>query len=128
MNINIGKYIYNALTAITGLTVYPVIADFESPSPTTPFCVYQRTGMNPGYTKSLWDGSIEHSYSITVADNDYSGTITKAEAVINAILGLASQKKTDIYFNQVTLNDLSEDYIDGIFLQTMSFTINTTRK
>ena len=84
--------------------------------------------MEPEYTKSLWTGAIAHGYEITVADNDYNNTLTKAQAVIDAILGLTSQEKTDIRFNQVTVDGMTEDYVDGIYLQTIQFTINTTRK
>lgn len=125
MKINVAKHIYSALSAITGLTVYPVIADFETATPSTPFCVFQRTSMNPLYTKSLFTGELEHSYSITVADNDYSSTVTTAQQVINAMMALTSQTNADFRFGQVTVNDLSEDYVDGIFIQTIQFTINT---
>lgn len=125
MKINVAKYIYSALSAITGLTVYPVIADFETATPTTPFCVFQRTSMNPLYTKSLYTSELEHSYSITVADDEYSNTLEKAQQVINAMMELTSKTNTDFHFGQVTVNDLSEDYVDGLFIQTISFTINT---
>lgn len=125
MKINVAKYIYSALSAITGLTVYPVIADFESATPTTPFCVFQRTSMNPQYTKSLYTQEIEHSYSITVADNEYTNTLAMAQQVIDTLMALTSKTNTDFRFGQVTVNDLSEDYVDGIFIQTISITINT---
>ena len=128
MNVSIGKYIYSALTAISGITVYPVIADFNAPVPTTPFVVYQRTGCTPEYTKDLFTGCIRHSYAVTVADNDYTNTVTLAESVIGAMLGLSHQVKTDIRFNQVLLTDLSEDFVDGIYTQTLQFEINTTQK
>ena len=58
MKVNIGQYIYSALSAITGLTVFPVIADFNTAEPTTPFAVYQRTGCSPEYTKDGFTGDI----------------------------------------------------------------------
>ena len=128
MNVSIGKYIYSALTAITGLKVFPVVADFNEPTPTTPFAVYQRTSMEPDYTKGLFSGQIRHDYSVTVADNDYTNTVTTTEAVINKMLALTGKTMTDIYFNQVRLTDLSEDFIDGLYTQTIQFEINTTRK
>ena len=127
MILNIGKYIYSALTAITGLKVFPVIADFNDPTPTTPFAVYQRTGCNPEYTNDGFTGDISHSYAVTIGDNDYSNTVVMAENVANALIGLSFQAKTGIRFCQVKLTDLSEDFIEGIYTQTLNFEINTTQ-
>ena len=128
MNVGVGKYIYSALSAIEGLTVFPVIAAFNDAEPTTPFAVYQRTGCTPEYTKDLFTGGLVHSYSVTVADNDYTNTVNVAEQAINAIMALSHQEKTDLRFRQVMLTDLSEDFIDGIYTQTLQFEINTTSK
>lgn len=142
MNISIGKYIYNALSAIevpqpaTTTTptrdatpelvkVYPVIATFNDPIPPTPFVVYQRTSAEPDYTKSLFTGLIRHNYSVTVVDNDYTNTVTMAQQVVNALLALSHTRHEDISFGQVTMTDLSEDFLDGLFLQTIQFEINT---
>lgn len=140
MNLEIGKYIYSVLNAIVVtpaatandspvlLTVFPVIADFNTAAPTTPFAVYQRTGCEPDYTKNLFTGLVRHTYSVTVADNDYTNTLTLAKAVINAMLALSHTDQTDICFDQVLLTDLSEDFVDGIYTQTLQFEINTTQK
>lgn len=142
MNISISKYIYNALSAIevpqqaTTTTptrdatpelvkVYPVIATFNDPTPPTPFAVYQRTSAEPDYTKSLFTGLIRHNYSVTVVDNDYTNTVTLAQQVVDALLALSHTRHEDISFGQVTMTDLSEDFLDGLFLQTIQFEINT---
>lgn len=128
MNVGVGKYIYSALSAIDGLTVFPVIADFNDPQPTTPFAVYQRTGCTPDYTKDLFTGHLVHSYSVTLADDDYTNTVNMAEQAINAIMELSGKDKIDLRFHQVMLADLSEDFIDGIYTQTLQFEINTSSK
>ena len=128
MKVNIGQYIYSALSAITGLTVFPVIADFNTAEPTTPFAVYQRTGCSPEYTKDGFTGDISHSYAVTIADNDYTNTVILAEKAIDAILALSYQTKADIRFRQVQLTDLNEDFIDGIYTQTLQFDINTKER
>lgn len=137
MKLNIGQYIYSALSAIWVapaatandtpqlLTVFPVIADFNTDAPTTPFAVYQRTSCQPQYTKDGFTGEISHSYSITVADNSYNDTVNLAEDVANALIGLSYQAKDGIKFYQVQLTDLSEDFIEGIYIQTLIFDINT---
>lgn len=125
----IGKYIYSALSIISrSITVYPVIADFNGPTPTTPFIVYQRTGMEPDYTKNLFAGMVRHTYSVTVVDNDYATCLGHADTVINTMLALTGTTNDDFYIHQVQCTDLSEDFIDGLFTQTIQFEINTTEK
>ena len=128
MNVGVGKYIYSALSAIDGLTVFPVIANFNDAVPTTPFAVYQRTGCTPDYTKDLFTGHLVHSYSVTLADDDYTNTVNMAEQAINAIMELSGKDKTDLRFHQVMLTDLSEAFVDGIYTQTLQFEINTSSK
>lgn len=127
MNVSIGKHIYAALSAIEGLTVHPVIAAFNDPTPTTPFAVYQRTSAEPEYTKSLWTGAIAYTYSITVVDDDYDHTVELAQQAIDKLMALSHTDREDIRFNQVKMTDMSEDFQDGLFLQTIQFEINTTQ-
>ena len=126
MNISIGKYIYNAIQGVSeSLHVYPVIATFNDPQPPTPFAVYQRTSAEPDYTKSLFTGLIRHNYSVTVVDDNYSNTVTLAQQVVDALLALSHTRHEDISFRQVIITDLNEDFLDGLFLQTIQFEINT---
>lgn len=127
MNVGVGKYIYSALNSL-GAKVYPVIADFNSTTPPTPFIVYQRTSAEPQYTKSLWTGEIRHSYSITVVDNQYSATLDLAQRAIDALMSLSCKDKDDMYIKQVTLENISEDYTEGLFLQILNIEINTIKK
>ena len=127
MNIQCGKYIYSAilLALPRGGSVYPVIADFNDAVPPTPFAVYQRVSAEPNYTKSMFTGEMTHNYSVTVVDNQYTSTLEHAQAVVNNMLALSYTVKTDMRFGQVLLTDISEDYVDGLFLQTLNFEINT---
>lgn len=130
MNISTGKYLYTALSGVTidnvALTVYPVIADFNSTTPSTPFAVYHRTAMTPGYTKDLYDNSITHAYNVIIVDKDYATSIDYAQAAINAMLALSHTTQSDMRINQVLVQDLVEDYLDGLFLQTITIELNTT--
>ena len=126
MNISIGKYVYNAIQGVSeSLHVYPVIATFNDPQPPTPFAVYQRTSAEPDYTKSLFTGLIRHNYSVTVVDDNYSNTVTLAQQVVDALLALSHTRHEDISFGQVIMTDLNEDFLNGLFLQTIQFGINT---
>lgn len=139
MNIGVGKYVYAALAAIEVppvtrdatpelLKVFPVIADFNTTSPPTPFAVYRRTSATPNYTKSLWSGEITHHYTVTVVDNDYSPTVDIEQLVVDALMALSHTVKADMRFGQVMLTEIGpEEFTDGLFLQTLNFEINTNR-
>lgn len=127
MNISIGKYIYNAIQGVSAsLHVYPVIATFNDPQPPTPFAVYQRTSAEPDYTKDLFTGDILHEYSVTIADDDYTNGLNLAQGVTDALLALAFKKFDGISFKTVRVTNIGpEDFLDGLFLQTIQFEINT---
>ena len=127
MNISIGKYIYNAIEGVSeSLHVYPVIATFNDPQPPTPFAVYQRTSAEPDYTKDLFTGDITHEYSVTIADDDYTNGLNLAQGVTDALLALAFKKFDGISFKTVRVTNIGpEDFLDGLFLQTIQFEINT---
>lgn len=129
MKVNIGKYIYQALTAISGLTVYPVVASFDTDTPSTPYAVYRRTGIDVEYTKDLFTGMVKQRFEVTIADNDYATVSDMAEKAVNALLGMSYSVKTpDLSIGQVHLTDLNDDFIEGIFLETITIEINTSTK
>ena len=126
MIINIGKYVYNAIKGVSEtLHVFPVIATFNDATPPKSFDVYQRTSAEPDYCKNLFTGLIRHNYSVTVVDNDYTNTVTLAQQVVDALLALSHTRHEDVNFGQVIMTDLNEDFLDGLFLQTIQFEINT---
>jgi hypothetical protein len=62
---------------------------------------------------------------VTVVDDNYSNTVTLAQQVVDALLALSHTRHEDISFGQVIMTDLNEDFLDGLFLQTIQFEINT---
>ena len=129
MNVGVGKYIYSALSTISrSMAVYPVINPDNTPTPATPFIVYQRTEFMLVYSKDLWTGEITHDYSITIVDNDYTNCLNQVDTVINTMLALSCVEKDDMHFKQVRLTGGGEDFIDGLYTQTLQFEINTMRK
>ena len=130
MNVTIGNYINEKLSEDSRMAgkIFPVMAVFNSPTPTTPYIVYERTGCEFGYTKGLFDNSIRHSYTVSVYDDNYASTMVLAQAIINLMLSLSYTEKPDIYFKAIHVTDLSEDFLEGIFYQTIQFEINTTQK
>ena len=129
MNVGVGKYIYSALSTISrSMAVYPVINPDNTPTPATPFIVYQRTEFMLVYSKDLWTGEITHDYSITIVDNDYTNCLNQVDTVINTMLALSCVEKDDMHFKQVRLTGGGEDFIDGLYTQTLQFEINSMRK
>jgi len=129
MNVNIGKHIYQTLKAINGLTVYPVVAAFDTDTPTTPFAVYRRTGIDVEYSKDLFTGIVKQRFEVTIADNDYATVSDLAQQAVNELLGMSYSVKTpDLSIGQVHINDLNDDFIDGLFIENITIEINTTTK
>ena len=67
---------------------------------------------------------------VTMADAEfvYEGADSipgRPQEVVDALLALSHTRHEDISFGQVTMTDLSEDFLDGLFLQTIQFEINT---
>jgi hypothetical protein len=62
---------------------------------------------------------------VTVVDDNYSNTVTLAQQMVDALLALSHTRNEDISFGQVIMTDLNEDFLDGLFLQTIQFEINT---
>lgn len=128
MKVSVGKYLFQALSAIQGLQIRPVQNVTDAAFPTTPYLVYQRTSFQPNYTKNLWTGETTFNYTITIVDDDYESTADMVQQVADIITGLSHTEAEDIRFNQVLITDSNEDFENGLFLQIISFEINTTIK
>ena len=128
MIIDISKYVFQAITQreLAG-SIYPVIALRESATPPTPYIVYQRTGADFGYTKNLFDGTIKHYYTINAYADNFDKTVEMAKDIVDGILGLAytTPEGSGVSFKSIQVTNVSEDFLEGIFYQTIQFEINT---
>ena len=107
--------------------VFPCVATFDTDTPPTPYLVYQRTGAEFNYTKGLYTGDATHHYSFSIYSDNYDQTLTIAKTVIEKVLHL-SYFETDqdgFRYGPVQLVDISEDFIEGLFVQTLQFDIQT---
>lgn len=107
--------------------IFPCVATFDTATPPTPYLVYQRTGAEFNYTKGLYTGDATHHYSFSVYSDNYAQTLTLAKMVIDKVLAL-SYFETDqegFRYGPVQLVDISEDFIEGLFVQTLQFDIQT---
>lgn len=128
MKIDISHRLVSELTVgIINDKVFPCVAMFDTDKPAVPYLVYQRTGAEFNYTKGLYTGDATHHYSFSIYSDHYDQTLTIAKQVINKVLGL-SYFETDqegFRYGPVQLVDISEDFIEGLFVQTLQFDIQT---
>lgn len=123
-SLQIGKAIYTILSNnqtvsdLVGTKIFPIISDDENT--TFPFIVYRRTGEMPVNNKDFRcsDAVIE----ILIAADSYTQSIECAEAVREALEGYDGSV-CDFYINDIILQYAAEDFVDGVFTQTLQWRI-----
>jgi DNA-binding protein len=77
--------------------------------------------ISSSYTK---DGWCEDSTEVTIiaVSDDYSQTVDIAEAVRD-LLDNKAYKDDDIYISEMRLSGATEDQIENVFVQRLSFTV-----
>lgn len=118
---NIGKAVCNILLKELADKVndriYPLIADETTEFP---FIVYQRSGFNPQNTKDNSDENV--IIDLVIAAESYAESIDIAIRVREA---LEHKRGTfsNIYIEDIIIEDASEDYIDNTFLQSITIRV-----
>ena len=118
---NIGKVVLNILLKELADKVndriYPLIADETTEFP---FIVYQRSGFNPQNTKDNSDENV--IIDLVIAAESYAESIDIAIRVREA---LEHKRGTfsNIYIEDIIIEDASEDYIDNTFLQSITIRV-----
>ena len=107
--------------------VFPCVAMFDTDTPPVPYLVYQRTGAEFNYTKGLYTGDATHHYSFSIYSDSYAQTLTLVSTVIDKVFSLSYMEIDDegFRYGPVQLVDISEDFIEGLFVQTLQFDIQT---
>ena len=84
-----------------------------------PYISFMHGNITSSYTK---DGWIEDSTEVTIicVSDDYGQTVEIAEAVRD-LLENVQYKDDDIYISQLRLNGSTEDQIENVFVQRLSF-------
>lgn len=128
MNIDISHCLVSELNVgqLDG-KIFPCVAMFDTATPTVPYLVYQRTGTEFNYTKGLYTGDATYHYSFSIYSDHYEQTLTLAKTVINKVLALSyfETNQEGFRYGPVQLVDISEDFIEGLFVQTLQFNIQT---
>ena len=77
--------------------------------------------ISSSYTKDGWSEDTTEVTIIAVSD-DYSQTVDIAEAV-RELLDNKAYKDEDIYISEMRLSGATEDQIENVFVQRLSFTV-----
>lgn len=116
--ISCNKHIYqllsndSLLTSMVGKKIYPLIAE---ETVTYPFIIFTKENANANYTKDFLTYDTV-TISVAIAANNYFETVNIAERV-RAIL----ENYRDSYFYNIFLDNVTEEYLEDVFLQQLQF-------
>lgn len=125
--LHINKYINKFLTECEALTnivdannIRPLIL-----APTVfPYVSFMHGNISSTYSKDGWTEDTTEVVIICVSD-DYSQTVDVA-AEVRKLLDNKAYKDEDIYISQMRLSGCTEDQIENIFVQRLSFTVKVS--
>lgn len=122
--LSINKYINKFLTeseAVTSLVSVHNIRPLILAPTIFPYISFMHGNISSSYTKDGWSEDTTEVTIIAVSD-DYSQTVDIAEAVRD-LLDNKAYKDDDIYISEMRLSGATEDQIENVFVQRLSFTV-----
>ena len=122
--LSINKYINKFLTeseAVTALVEVQNIRPLILAPTIFPYISFMHGNIQSSYTKDGWSEDTTEVTIIAVSD-DYSQTVDIAEAV-RELLDNKAYKDEDIYISEMRLSGATEDQIENVFVQRLSFTV-----
>lgn len=116
--ISINKFIYDILinderlSQMTNKQIYPIVAE---DTVNYPFVIFTKNDVRGEYTKDI------HAYDVAelqvaVAATNYFQTVEIAERIRQLLEG-----RRDGYFRSITLEGVTEEYMDDAFVQSLTF-------
>ena len=125
--LSINKYINKFLTeseAVTALVEVQNIRPLILQPTIFPYISFMHGNISSSYTKDGWFEDSTNVDIICVSD-DYGQTVEIAEAV-RELLEEKAYKDDDIYISQIRLVGSTEDQIENVFVQRLSFDVKVT--
>lgn len=122
--LSINKYINKFLTeseTVTSLVSVQNIRPLILAPTIFPYVSFMHGNISSSYTKDGWCEDNTEVTIIAVSD-DYSQTVDIAEAVRD-LLDNKAYKDDDIYISEMRLSGATEDQIENVFVQRLSFTV-----
>ena len=125
--LSINKYINKFLTeseTVTSLVSVQNIRPLILAPTIFPYVSFMHGNIQSSYTK---DGWCEDSTEVTIiaVSDDYSQTVDIAEAVRD-LLDNKAYKDEDIYISEMRLSGATEDQIENVFVQRLSFDVKVS--
>lgn len=107
-----------SVSSYLGNKIFPTATQEDTPRP---FLIYQRTGLNPAYTKD--NRAYDSVYlAVTIISDTYSGSVMGASAVLNAL-----ERKRGVYaglnIDDIMLADANEGADETNYIQDLQFEI-----
>lgn len=102
----------------TGITIYPIVAP-ESAG--VEYVVYKRTSLEGYDIKGRTTPIQKASYTISVVSDEYAKGVRLTQSILDAL-----GNYSDTQIRDVNIDNLSEDYSEGFFIQTIQIQITTT--
>lgn len=119
--INIGKVIYNRIHDLVDGKCYPLVADLTTKYP---FIIYEKTTSFPTESKDSYCQYI-HNITIRIVDDKYDKAVALSEECMTRLVESEGMIIEDIEILEVTLDSISEEYIDNAFVQIINIEIKT---
>ena len=125
--LSINKYINKILTESDEVTELVSVQNIRplilAPS-VFPYISFMHSNITSSYTKDGWVEDTTEVSIICVSD-DYSETVDIAEAV-RELLEEKQYKDKDIFISQIRLLGSTEDQIENVFVQRLSFSVKVS--
>lgn len=125
--LSINKYINKILTESDEVTELVSVQNIRplilAPS-VFPYISFMHSNITSSYTK---DGWVEDTTEVTIicVSDDYAQTVDIAEAV-RELLEEKQYKDQDIFISQIRLIGSTEDQIENVFVQRLSFSVKVS--
>ena len=125
--LSINKYINKFLTeseAVTSLVSVQNVRPLILAPTIFPYVSFMHGNISSSYTKDGWSEDTTEVTIIAVSD-DYSQTVDIAETV-RELLDNKAYKDEDIYISEMRLSGATEDQIENVFVQRLSFDVKVS--
>lgn len=122
--LSINKYINKFLTeseTVTALVSVQNIRPLILAPTIFPYVSFMHGNISSSYTKDGWSEDSTEVTIIAVSD-DYSQTVDIAEAVRD-LLDNKTYRDDDIFISEMRLSGATEDQIENVFVQRLSFNV-----
>lgn len=125
--LSINKYINKFLTDSEEVTKLVEVSNIRPLvlAPTEfPYISFMHSNISSEYTKDGWAEDTTEVVIICVSD-DYGQTVDIAEAV-RELLENSVYKDEDIYISQIRFSGATEDQIENVFVQRLTFAVKVS--